>query len=266
MRFVTFQRQDGHIGDFMLDVMSFASTHEYVGILDRTKRGRGQVKELGKFLGCGPVRYGYVFDKETRDRVADPTTAPIVRRIFDLIGNQNWSTIAVAKKFNQEGIPSPYMTRTNRRNVHTVTLWSPTRIGYIPKERTYLGETLEGRTVPILDSQGKPMKEGPVGRQRTVRKQVSSHEFTQAPKSQTEALVDRDLFDRANLMLTKKKTISKSDLTRNAKRARLLRGIIYCSNCRLQDDRPTPPRPGASSLGSTIGATRDTTKHRHEPR
>jgi site-specific DNA recombinase len=227
--FITFERPKGHVGDFMLDTMAFAHTHEVISIRDRTDRGRSDLRELGVLLGCGPCRYGYIWDKDGRSRIAHPDHAPIVVLIFDLVGNKGWSTIKVAQYLNDQEVPSPYMSRENRRNPHKQTKWSPTRISYIIRERTYLGVSLEGRTEPVVGEDGERMRVMYRDKLRTVRKPVDPGEYREASNSTTERLIDDDLFARANAVLSDKKW--KTARTRNDRDLWLLRGLVFCAHC-----------------------------------
>lgn len=234
--FVMHERTPGMLGDLVLDIKAYASSQEYVSIADRTERGRKDIRSFGKMVGPGPVRYGYRFNKEERRREVDPETAEVARLIFDLVGNKGYSTIDAAKYLQAKGIPSPYMARKSRQNKHKVTGWTATRVGYIVREETYLGYTFEGRTKPLLDEDGQPVKKMTGGRLRTVRVPVPREEWVVVPNSQTPALVDEALWRRANDQLDGNMTNTRA-IKRNVERFFLLRGLLYCDKC---EGRMTP--------------------------
>jgi site-specific DNA recombinase len=225
--FVTFDRVQGHIGDFMLDTMAFATTHQVVMLRDATDRGRSDLRNLGLLLGCGPCRYGYRW--EGRNRVRDPETAEVVELIFELVGNRGYSTVRVAHYLNDHNIPSPYMARPNRRNKAKVTKWSPTRVGYIIRERAYLGLSLEGFTEPVIGQDGERVRVMVGDKLRTVRKPVEPANHREAANSTTERLISDELFRKANAVLTDKKW--KTARKRNEADLWLLRGLVYCGGC-----------------------------------
>jgi site-specific DNA recombinase len=105
---------EGRIGEMVLYMKGFASALEYDAIRDRTMRGTQKIRQKGLWVGGGPPRYGlmYVRDErgrlaEDRRRVADPGSAPVVRRIFELVAD-GATSVQVAATLNDEGVASPY--------------------------------------------------------------------------------------------------------------------------------------------------------------
>jgi DNA invertase Pin-like site-specific DNA recombinase len=71
---------EGRIGELILFTKSWASALEWDSIRDRTMRGRQKLWDKGLWVGGGHTKYGYIWTKETRSRIADPDKAPIIRR------------------------------------------------------------------------------------------------------------------------------------------------------------------------------------------
>jgi DNA invertase Pin-like site-specific DNA recombinase len=213
---------EGRIGELVLYMKGFASALEYDAIRDRTMRGRQKILQQGKWVGGGKPKYGLIFVKDEmgrvtvdRRRVANPDTAPVVRRIFELIASGQ-STQQVADQLSAEGIPTPF---AYARHARAGRRWQPTQVGGIVRDRTYIGEAKARGTVPV---DGRY----PCGARRHKRR--PAHEQTILANANTEALVSRELFDRANLAVT----------ARRAPRGRpgrktefLVRGVIYCGAC-----------------------------------
>jgi DNA invertase Pin-like site-specific DNA recombinase len=213
---------EGRIGEMILYMKGFASALEYDAIRDRTMRGRLDILRSGRWLGGGPVKYGYLFPRDERGRVnadrcrvANPETAPIVRRIFEEIASGN-STHRVADILNAQGVPTP---SSYGRHARVGCRWSPRQVGAIVRDRTYIGEAKARMTVAV---------EGRHASGARRRKRKPPHEHIPLPDSRTEPLVSRELFDRANLMLT----ASRPPTGRPARNpAYLLRGVAFCGVC-----------------------------------
>jgi DNA invertase Pin-like site-specific DNA recombinase len=213
---------EGRIGEMILYMKGFASALEYDAIKDRTMRGRLEILREGRWLGGGPVKYGYIFPRDERGRVnpdrrriANPETAPIVRRIFELVA-AGWSTHRVADLFNAEGIPTP---SSHARHARVGCRWVARTVGAIIRDRTYIGEVRARGTVAI---------EGRYASGARRRKRRPAHEHMPLPNANTEVLVPRDLFDRANAMLL----AARATPGRPGRKTEfLLRGRIYCGSC-----------------------------------
>ena len=69
--------------------------------------------KTGKYVNVPP--YGYQRDPDDKHHLLpDPDTAPVVRRIFQMIIDGS-STTQVAAALNQEGIPTPLLAKGIRR-------------------------------------------------------------------------------------------------------------------------------------------------------
>jgi DNA invertase Pin-like site-specific DNA recombinase len=213
---------EGRIGEMILYMKGFASALEYDAIRDRTMRGRRKILEEGQWVGGGKPKYGLVFVKdergkvaEGRRRVANPETAPVVRRIFDLVA-AGTSASQVAAILNDEGVPPPYAyaghAGAGRR-------WLPARISAIIRDRTYIGEPAVRQWVRV---DGR----FPGGTPRFKRR--PAHEHVRLTASNTETLVSRELFERANAVLDG----LRKNPGRPARDERfLLRGVLHCGVC-----------------------------------
>jgi site-specific DNA recombinase len=203
-------------GRLLLYVRGFASEWEYLQIRDRTMRGRRKIMEQGQVPGNAAVRYGYIRIKEERRRVANPETAPIVREIFRLVADEGWSLNRVVAHLNATGVPCPGDYRGQNRKHGKKSMWGNTTIADMIRDETYLGIATAKRKKKV----GKKWVELP------------REEWTVLHDGRTEALVDRDLFDRANAALRAANTSSlPSARTRNAKKFQLFRGILFCGEC-----------------------------------
>lgn len=158
----------------------------------RTKAGQG------KFI-TAYAPYGYLKSPKQR-LIPDAEAAPVVRRIFCMV-SEGTSKADVAKIFNREEIPSPLMLRRRRgelfpcRTVNEKSIWRTSAISSILKDRRYAGDSVYGE-----------------GEQCIL-----------VPDTH-EALVSREVFEKVNRMLRKRRTYQRN-------KPAPLAGIVRCAAC-----------------------------------
>jgi DNA invertase Pin-like site-specific DNA recombinase len=206
---------EGRIGEMLLYVKGFASALEWDAILDRTTRGRQKILQKGQWIGGGTVKYGYLWNKEERSRRANPDTAPIVRRIFEEVAS-GVSVNALAETLTREGRPTPFAYAGRAAKG---TVWWPTVVRKIVTDRVYLGEVRARRFVATGEKQSN-------GRPKMKLRPEDEH--LRLEDGRTEALVSRELFDRANRMMESGNTRRGRPATN---KLHLLTGVIYCGRC-----------------------------------
>jgi DNA invertase Pin-like site-specific DNA recombinase len=216
--------------DLILMIGGYASKKEAKQILERTNRGREKLRAKGEWVGAGPARYGYVFDKDSRSRNAHPEHARTVRYIFEQIA-AGVSTIRLAKVLNAPGgPPPPAATRNTPNATKKKWLWSAARVGFMVREETYLGKAYSNRYRYKTDENGRPVLRGKKG----ILVAVPRSEWVEADAAgvKTEQIVPDELWLAANAQLDQNSTKRKIDETRQEKRPYLLRGFLYCGQCR----------------------------------
>jgi DNA invertase Pin-like site-specific DNA recombinase len=224
---------EGRIGEMILYMKGFASALEWDAILDRTTRGRQKILDKGQWIGGGTVKYGYIWNRESRSRTANPETAPIVRRVFEEVAS-GVSVNRMAEMLTAEGMPTPF-AYAGRAQASAV--WWPTTVRKIIRDRVYLGEVKARRFV----STGVRQPNG-----RTRMKLRPPEEHLPLSDGRTEPLVSPELFVRANAVMERLSTHGGRPATN---KTHLLTGIIYCGAC---GSRMTPVsqwnrhRPGSN--------------------
>jgi DNA invertase Pin-like site-specific DNA recombinase len=201
-RWIDFRRMEDRI---LFGITQDASNHPYVQQLSMDSlRGRLATAEAGDWCG-GPPPFGYrveVYDhvrgkggkKKPRKRlVPDPATAEIVRWLFRAYAADGASLYQLARKLNDDGV-KPH--RGAER-------WTPTVVREILRNEVYLGDLIwnkksNGKFFGVVDCQFAP-RDG------------SSHKGKNDPKhrvrrpSRHEALVDRELFDRVQVLMVERR-------------------------------------------------------------
>jgi DNA invertase Pin-like site-specific DNA recombinase len=227
----------GRIGEMTLYMKGFASALQWDAILDCTTRGRLKISRQGLNVGYGSVKYGYIWIKAERRRVADPDAAPVVVQIFESLAD-GMSTAWVAAELNRRGIDPP-SAHAGRKNA--AARWWPSCVHRLVRDRTYLGEAFERRTVSGTGRR----KDGHADRVR-----LDPADLVPLADGRTEALVSRELFDRAHRAMAAAGTRARRGRPADPS-SHLLAGVVFCGRCGA---RMTPH--------SNVAARRDGTGRR----
>jgi site-specific DNA recombinase len=95
---------EGELTDGILDQLA---KYERTKIAERSRRGKLRKAREGKMV-AGPVpTYGFRYNDSRDNYVVDERTMPVVRRIFYLVGFEDYSINAVKLTFDREGVPTP---------------------------------------------------------------------------------------------------------------------------------------------------------------
>jgi site-specific DNA recombinase len=202
------------IGRFVFQLLGSLAELERSTILERTVMGRDHAARQGKWTG-GVVPRGYDVDEDGYLKLSDRTVenspileADFVREIFLRIANGS-TTVAEARRLNTLGIPAG--RRYSDGKFHPPPgLWRPNHINGMVRNPIYRG-------THILKAKG-----GSIARS-------------------VPALLDEDLWERANSRLTKNRSFP----VRTYKHPYLLRGLVRCVAC------------GASYVGTGISSARN---------
>lgn len=176
----------------------------------RMKAGQGQF-----VTAFAP--YGYKKSKDKKLAV-DSETEPVVRRIFEMAAEGVPKT-HIARKLNQEGIPSPLTLRKERgerfykEQAGERSVWSCSAISRILKDQRYVGDAVYGKVKPAS-----------VGSRRDVA--VPRDEWIVVSDNH-EPLVSREVFEKVNGMRKKYSGYAK----RKTSELSVFRGKVYCGSC-----------------------------------
>lgn len=194
-------------GRFIFNLFANLAEWEKEQIRERTIDGKYRKARLGKFQGGG-IPCGYLVNKEKFLQINetpipgfDLSPSEVVRQIFNWIGKEGVSTIAVAGKLNELGIPSP-------------------------KGITLGGEFLRGRWTC---TQIRRMVINPVYKSTNVygKQKLRSDNTRESVSISVQPIVDEKLWLKAQETLKLNRNFSK----RNSKQEYLLRGLIKCNFC-----------------------------------
>ena len=182
---------------------------------DISKKVRSAVntkKRDGKFLGWKAV-YGYKKDEKDKNKlVIDNEAAKVVRRIFDMAYN-GYSCKVIADTLSKEKVPIPsvYANLNRGKKSASYGLWCSRTIGEMLTNETYIGNLTQGRRKKI---NYKIKKEVRVPKEEWI-----------VVENTHEPIIEKDVFDKVQLMLDKNKN------KQNNKNNYLLKGFLFCKEC-----------------------------------
>jgi site-specific DNA recombinase len=96
------EEADAEIFNILKDVMG---RRERRKTTKRTRAGKREAAYNGRYVWNGIPPYGYIY--EDGELKPDPSTAPNVRRIFKIVGDEGRGKNQVRKAFQDAGIPTP---------------------------------------------------------------------------------------------------------------------------------------------------------------
>lgn len=121
-------------GKFTLTILSAVAEIERENITAQFAAGRRQGVKNGNWKG-GPIPYGY--KKNGKKNVPDENEAPIVKMVFDLYVNSDYSILQITKYLNENG----YTKQTRKGNV----AFTHTSVSNILKSEYYCGRVIYGK-------------------------------------------------------------------------------------------------------------------------
>ena len=193
------------------DISPFKAIMNDMYAKDISKKIKSVLREKqknGQFLGSIPP-YGYKFNDNEKGKLeVDEYVAEIVRIIFNMYAEGHGS-MEIQKYLNNKNIvnPSTYHKIKNRGS----TKWNQITILAMLKNQAYIGNTVQNRRRKI-SYKSKKIIDNPKEQWITVE---NTHE----------PIVDKDVFDKVQLIL------SARDTTKYTKHDYLLKGMLKCHHC-----------------------------------
>jgi hypothetical protein len=189
----------------------------------------------GKYVASFPP-LGYMKDPENKHKlIPNPTTAPIVRRIFDM-RIQGYSFRKIAKALNEDGIPNPrnlhYALKGETNPRKQTEHWNDLTVAVILRNEVYLGNLVQNRTGCVSYK---------------VHKQIKKPEEEWIRVNNThEPLISQETWDAVRRMdnhPSKGRSCSDGEISPFA-------GILYCMDCggamrlykRYDKEKKNPPQ------------------------
>lgn len=215
---------EGLLGSLTLLMRGSGSKEELRKIRARAADGWAKrARDNKRVPGCRP-RYGYAWDdaaiRAKTKLVADPRTAPVIRRIFAEYA-AGASLRAVAEGLNRDRIPTP----TQHAGVRNAApMWQHNAVRSLLSDGIYTGRavTLQTRIV---------REKGPDGNTRKRARPVPTAEQVVLPEGTVPALIDADAHETARVRLATNRLASVR-ATPDPESTLLRAGFAFCGYCR----------------------------------
>lgn len=176
-------------------------------------------RKRGDYIGPYPA-FGYMFSKDKKRLVVDPVAAEYVKYIFRLAG-LGYSTGMIAKKLNEEAIPTPgqYKNVVAGKEIYHIMdgtgYWRTKMILNIIQNKEYLGISVNSKTVV-----------NKVGGDKFVR--VPDEQRICVPNMHA-AIISNEVYEKATQVI---KNRGQQKYKRHKKRENsILLGSLYCGIC-----------------------------------
>jgi site-specific DNA recombinase len=202
-------------GQLMLAVKGYAAELERTRILERTGRVIKKLLDENKLICAGKPRLGYAYDLETRTRVINEQSAPIVRRIFQLAA-EGVSITRICLIMNGEGAPTPHEFNGQARGRLG---WGKQTVRGILRDPSYKGEAMSWGKTRVVGRRKN-------GRPDTKYTQPDDQRLIGEP---TPALVSPQVWQAAQATINRGRTyINQINIYKSFK---MLAGMVKCGCC-----------------------------------
>ena len=196
--------------DFVTDLLGILSKREKKKTLQRQRRGKEEKVKQGHFPG-GQVPYGYEvkYDNKTGKGklVINRKEAEVIKEIFRLCVDKNYSSRKIAEELTREGVPTKTQI-TKRKNVKR----NPLVKGW------YSGTIYSILTNPVFCGRFAYNKKRGLKERRPKEDWV----YGKSP-----AIISKTMFNITQERLSRRRITSR----RNKKYDYLLTGLLYCKSC-----------------------------------
>jgi site-specific DNA recombinase len=204
-----------------VQLQSMIAEYEHAQIAERTRRGKRHRAQQGSVSVLVGAPYGYRYMRKSESAAAyyqvSETEAPVVREIFDAYARQGLSLSAIARRLNEQRIP----TRSGAR-------WYPSTRGGMVRNPAYQGKACFGKTQLCPRSDRRMYRQvrlrGGSLRRHNAQQERPREEWIEIP---VPALVSEQTFALARERLEKNKQFA----ARRTRVPTLLQGILVCRHC-----------------------------------
>lgn len=206
---VTESFDDSATGQSLRNASAFAAELEHGKISERTQRGRMAKLNKGRLYGAGIPTYGYEWNKEHTAYIINHQEAEIVRLIFRLYVEENYSIRAIRLHLENTNVP-------NRKKEKGLA-WATTTLARLLANPYYIGEGVSNKW-----RAAKP------GARAMTKK--SPENYIKLADGIVPAIIDKETYEKAQ----EKLAVNKQLAARNnpePEKALLRNGYAVCGRC-----------------------------------
>ena len=202
----------------LLQIQGAVAEYERALLAERFRRGKLQKARAGQFIGA-KAPYGYCYwprqDGAAGRLEIDPAEAEIVRMLYDWLVSEGLTLRQILKRLNF----GPWFPRCGRRP------WSPSTVHHILADPVYTGTAYVNRYE--YRAAKKPRSRKPNYSGKGCRQLRPREQWIAVP---VPALIDQDLWERAQAQLKRNAALS---FRNNTRHNHLLRCLLTCGCCGL---------------------------------
>ena len=197
----------------MKNILASFAQYELDVIKERMNRGKRYLLKQGKFVMGGQPSYGYRYEGQGRDKSIkiNQEEAEVVKKIFTLYGEKDWSVRRIRRYLNKRGI-----VPGRRGRSRTAQTWAISSINHMLKNTSYIGKFVYGKTKTV--GFGKTKKE--------VNRLPGEEGFIEL---KVPSIIAEPLFKKAQ---AKKKSKTRTwNKKQKTKHFYILKGLLHCGVC-----------------------------------
>ena len=176
-------------GRMFLKIIGIFAEFERENIVERSKVGIERKVREGYTIG-GHQSYGYEREKGNKIQTINDDEAEIVREIFDMYVNQGVSVTDITRRLNVRNVPAKYNDN-----------WETSSIRRLLSNCNYIGK---------------------------VRHHVGDNELEYSVEGQHEAIINQELYDNAQTLLSNN---AKASPRKTPREENYFSGFVYCGLC-----------------------------------
>ena len=206
----------------LLQIQGAIAEYERAVLGERFRRGKLQKARDGHYL-TGRAAYGYRYVPRCGDVpgqiIVDEREAELVRMLYGWLIDEQMTIRQIIKRLNA----GPYLPRSGRH------AWSPSTVQHILSDPIYTGTAYANRYtyVPATKPRRIGTQRSPRTGEATCRRLKPREQWIAIP---VPALIDMDIWDRAQAQLARNAALS---FRNNTKHNYLLRCLLTCEACGL---------------------------------
>ena len=224
----------------LLQIQGAIAEYERAVLGERFRRGKLQKARDGYYQG-GRAPYSYRYaprqDAAPGYLVVDEGEAELVRMLYGWLVEEQTTIRQILKRLNA----GPYFPRSGAHP------WSPPVVHHILADPIYAGTAYANRYRFVPPKKPRRIR-GPRTHEASCRQPKPREQWVAIP---VPAIVDQDIWDRAQAQLARNATLS---FRNNAKHSYLLRCLLTCASC------------GLAMFGRTYAATASQPERRYYQR
>jgi site-specific DNA recombinase len=208
-------------------IRSYAGQVERARLLDRVGRGRRARAQAGRLMHAWKPKFGYHWRDDSKSAYdVDPSTAPIVERIFREAVVERHAANNIAYRLTTDGIPTP---------LGKLASWRPNTIVSILRDPAYAGRAVAWRIGSAKSKTGKP-----------INVINPESEWIALPDGTIPALVDQATWEKAQVLIDSNRK-RRATFTEHPESHLLRGGLAKCGSCggQMVPDWPSSELPNA---------------------